>query len=61
MNHEIAELIAIIKASQEPVQSVLDRYMDSIEFSALKAEYVRMSATEKRFLIAKLTTERNKS
>jgi hypothetical protein len=58
MNDEILELIELVKQSSKPVQEVVDSYFDSIVWSMLKDEYSRMNTVEKRFLIAKLTTER---
>ena len=58
MNHEIVELIALVKQSSKPVQEVVDDFFRNIEWSLLKDEYSRMNDVEKRFLIAKLTTER---
>lgn len=58
MNHEIQELIEMVKKSSKPVQAVVDDFFANIEWSLLKDEYDRMNDVEKRFLIAKLTTER---
>lgn len=59
MNAEIKHLIELVKANEsKTVQMIVDEYFASITWSLLKAEYERMSAPEKRFLIAKLNTER---
>jgi len=58
MNHEIQQLIELVKNSTEPVQTVVDSYFSAISWSLLKQEYDSFSAAEKAFLIAKLSTER---
>jgi hypothetical protein len=58
MNHEIQQLIELVKSSSKPVQEVVENFFQDIEWSLLKDEWLRMNATERRFLIAKLTTER---
>ncbi len=58
MNHEIQELIDLVKTTTEPVQTVVERFFSEIEWSLLKDEWNRMNKTERRFLIAKLSTER---
>lgn len=58
MNHEILELIKAVKTSSKPVQEVIDSFFDGVDWSPLLDEYRKMSAAEKRLLIAKLTTER---
>ena len=59
MNHEIQELITLVKTNKsKSVQSVVDSFFADIHWSPLKDEYDRMTPAEKRFLIAKLTTER---
>ncbi len=58
MNDEIQELIKAVKTSSKPVQEVVDNFFAQIGWSLLKAEYEKMNATERAFLIAKLTTER---
>jgi hypothetical protein len=58
MNHEILELINLVKTTTKPVQEVVDEYFNGIEWSMLKDEFSKMTKAEKRFLIAKLTSER---
>jgi hypothetical protein len=59
MNHEIQQLIEQVKTNvSKPVQEVVDDFFGQIVWSPLKDEYSRMTKAEKRFLIAKLTTER---
>jgi len=59
MNHEIQQLIELVKTNKsKPVQEVVENFFQSIVWSPLKAEYDRMNDVERRFLIAKLTTER---
>jgi hypothetical protein len=59
MNHEIEQLIELVKTQKStPVQTVVDNFFADITWSPLKDEYDRMTDVEKRFLIAKLTTER---
>lgn len=58
MNHEIQQLIELVRSSSKPVQEVVDNFFQDIEWSLLKDEYSRMNAVERQFLIAKLTTER---
>jgi hypothetical protein len=58
MNHEIQELINEVKKSSKPVQEVVDAFFANIGWSQLKDEYNQMNDAQKRFLIAKLNTER---
>jgi hypothetical protein len=59
MNHEIQELITLVKTNKsKSVQECVDSFFANIEWSLLKDEYNRMTDVEKRFLIAKLQTER---
>jgi hypothetical protein len=59
MNHEIQQLIELVKTNKSvPVQTVVENFFADIVWSPLKDEYDRMTTAEKRFLIAKLTTER---
>jgi hypothetical protein len=59
MNHEIQQLIELVKTNKSiPVQTVVENFFADIGWSLLKDEYDRMTPAEKRFLIAKLTTER---
>jgi hypothetical protein len=58
MSEEIKELIKAVKQSSNPVQEVIDNFFKDVTWSPLLDEIRRMSAAEKRLLIAKLTTER---
>ncbi len=58
MNHELNELINRIKTSNKPVQEVVDEFFQEIVWSALKAEFERLTDEEKLSLITKLGKER---
>jgi hypothetical protein len=58
MNAELLELIELVRNSPRPVQEVVESYMDSIVWSLLKQEWLRLTIQERTSLINKLTTER---
>lgn len=58
MNTELQMLIDLVKASKEPVQTVVENYFKSVTWSVLKSEYEVMTKSQKSKLIKKLEGER---
>jgi len=58
MYDELGHLITLVTSTTDDVQTVVDTYFQSVEWSLLKAEYKRMTPKQKRALIVKLTGER---
>lgn len=58
MNNELKALIALVKTDQRAVRVIVDEYFETVAWSLLKDEWLRMDPTEKTQLIMKLEISR---
>jgi hypothetical protein len=54
MHSEMKQIIELVKATTDPVKTVVEKYFASVTWTTLKDEYSRMSKAEKAHLHEKL-------
>jgi replication-associated recombination protein RarA len=56
---ELNHIINLVKASNKPVQEVIDNYFKAVNWTMLKDEYSRFTKAQKAKFLKKLETERH--